>query len=122
MKGLLLLSFVCVFSTGAFGRTFEELQGKYKISPLVPVPITNYLTLRGNGSITVTAKFLAASLDCSGRATIQNDIVNASLLCENGKKMVVEFDLRRVEDTSSFTVPVSTNTLGTIRVKFKKLD
>ena len=107
----------------ASAATLREFAGAYEVS-------TTFMniTLDGNLSVDIDGniKFLATSpylyLNCAGSASMINDELVSTPVCENGMAITLKINLSHVSDYSKFKAPVYTTIINTdVLMDFKRI-
>lgn len=103
-KAIFILAFASLASI-AGAATLKDIAGSYKITH-PDLPVMNLVTISSKGAVTLTEQSPYGRLECKGKATLKNDILNSKLTCENGASFVQKIDLSNVESFVKFSANV----------------
>lgn len=92
-------------SLTVFAADFSQLAGTYEVSAK-GIPVSNTITINENGSVELIEKSPYGILNCAGQATIQENIVESYVVCENGQEFTQRIDLSNVVNFENFTASV----------------
>jgi hypothetical protein len=122
MKKIILAIYTVVVSSSAFAYTFQDLAGTYKVTSKVTATV-NTVTISEKGKLSLFEKSPEGTMDCSGLAKINNDVVSSDMKCKNGFEFSQTVDFSNVRSLDVFEAPVfSTLFDATIVMKFERIS
>ncbi|MCM2350920.1 MAG: hypothetical protein NDI69_12935 [Bacteriovoracaceae bacterium] len=103
-KTLFVIAFASL-STVAGAATLKDLAGSYKITH-PDLPVMNIVTISAQGAVGLTEQSPYGRIECKGKATLKNDILNSKVTCDNGASFVQKIDLSNVKNFNMFSANV----------------
>lgn len=103
-KTLFVIAFASL-STVVGATTLKDLAGSYKITH-PDIPVLNIVTISAKGAVALTEQSPYGRIECKGKATLKNDILNSKVTCDNGASFVQKIDLSNVKNFNKFSANV----------------
>ncbi|MEC7277759.1 MAG: hypothetical protein VXV96_15665 [Bdellovibrionota bacterium] len=103
MKTLIALSLISFNTFGAL--TMTDVAGSYEITHPA-LPVSNIVTLKANGSISLSENSPFGTFNCEGQATLTDELLTSEVTCDNGATFTQEIDLTGVTIADTFEAPV----------------
>lgn len=105
MKKILISLVLGLGSFASFGLELADVAGVYEVSsPLAPV--SNTIEISSKGDVKLTEKSPYGIINCTGKATLANNVLTSKVVCENELEFTQQVRLDGVTDLSQFTALV----------------
>lgn len=105
MKKLSLAVIMIAASSLTNAASIQDVVGSYKITSK-DIPVMNIVTVDAKGNVKLTEQSPYGTLECKGKGTIKNDILESKVKCDNGSDFTQRINLKNVKNFAKFKAPV----------------